>query len=76
MLLDNEPVHGECSIMINVTESAAESELGWLFENCQKANSMWTALAEMVHQQPTTPAAMDNTAKNSIDNKTAKQKKN
>ena len=34
--------------------SATEAELGCLFENCQKATSMRTALADMGHPQPPT----------------------
>ena len=71
---DNGPMHVECSIMINVMASATESELGGLFENCHKATSTRTALAEMGHQQPTTPVAKDNIAENSIVNRTEKQK--
>ena len=54
--------------------SATEEELGGLFENCQKATAMRKNLAEMVHQQPTTPVVMDNIEANSIINVTAKQK--
>ena len=71
---ENEPVHVEFGIMKNVMESATESELGGLFENCQKATSTRTALADMGHQQPTPPAATENTAANSIVNGTAKKK--
>ena len=71
---DNGPVHVECSIMRNVMASDTEAELGGLFENCQKATSTRTALADMGHQQPTPPAATENTAANSIVNGTAKKK--
>ena len=54
--------------------SATEAELRGLFENCQKATSTRTALADMGHLQPPTPVAMDNTAANSIVNGTEKQK--
>ena len=53
---------------------AAESELGGLFENFQKATSMKTSLEDMGHQQPTTPVATDNTEANSIVNGTKKKK--
>ena len=52
-----------------------DAELGGLFENCQKSTYIRTALAYMVHQQPTTLVATDNTAANSIVNGTAKQKR-
>ena len=68
----NASVHVEFSIMRNVIASATEAELGVLFENCQKATSMITALAEMGHQQTPTPVASDNAAVNSIVNGTAK----
>ena len=74
MAPENVPVHVECSIMINVTTSATKAELGGLFENCQKATSMRTALAEMGHLQPTTPVAMENTETSCIVNGMAKQK--
>ena len=54
--------------------SATESELGGLFENCQKATATRTALAETGRQQPPKTAAKDNIASNSIVNVTAKQK--
>ena len=53
---------------------ATEAELGGLFENCQKATSTRTALADMGHQQPPTPVATDNKSANSIVNGTEKQK--
>ena len=72
---DNGPVHVECSIVRNFMASAPEAEMGGLFENCQKSTSMRTALADMGHLQPTTPVATDNTAANSIVNRTANQKR-
>ena len=72
---DNGPVHVECIIMRNVMESATEAELGGLFENFQKATSMRTALSDMGHQKPPPPVAIDNTAANSIVNRTEKKKR-
>ena len=46
--------------MITFMASATEAELGGLFEKYQKSTSMRTALAEMGHQQPPTPVAIDN----------------
>ena len=71
---ENGPVHVECSIMRNVMESATESELGGLFEKCQKATSVKKTLADMSHQQPPTLVATYNTAANSMVNVTSKQK--
>ena len=51
-----------------------ETELGGIFENCHKVTSMRTAQVNMVHQEPPTPVATENTAANSIFNRTAKQK--
>ena len=51
-----------------------EAELGGLFENCQKVNSMRTALADMGHLQPPTTVATGNTAANRIFNGTEKKK--
>ena len=51
------------------------SELGGLFENCQKETSTRTALADMGHLQPPTPVATNNKAANRIVNGMAKQKK-
>ena len=43
-------------------------------KSVRKSTSMRKDLAEMVHQQPPTPVATDNTVANSILNRTAKQK--
>ena len=65
---ENGPLNVECRIMINVMASATKEELGGLFENCQKATSTRTALADMDHQQLPIPVATDNKAENSIVN--------
>ena len=70
---ENGPVHVECRIMRNIMASASEVELGGLFENYQKATSTSTALEEVGHQEPPTPAGRDNIVANSIVNGTAKQ---
>ena len=72
---ENAPVHVECRIMKIFMASAIEAKLGGLFENCQKETSMRTTLAEMGHQQPPTLAATNNTAANSIVNRTKNQKR-
>ena len=59
---ENGPVHLECRIMRNVMASATEVELGGLFENFQESTYTRTALVEMVHQQPPTTVAKENTA--------------
>ena len=60
--------------MIDVMKSATEAELGGFFENCQKATSMWTDLAEMGHSKPLAPVEMDIKAENSIVNATQNKK--
>ena len=57
MLPQNGPLHVECSTVRNFMASSTEAELGGLFENCQKSNSMRTALAEIGHKQPLTQVA-------------------
>ena len=74
MPLKNGPVHVECSIMINVMASTTEAELGGAFENCQKATSMRTDLAEMAHQKLPALVATYNTAAKIKANGTKKQK--
>ena len=60
--------------MRNFMSSANEAELRGLFENCQKAKSMRTALSEMVHLQPPTPVATYNIAVKIIMNGASKKK--
>ena len=48
--------------------------MGGLFEIYQKITYIWISRAKMVHPQPTTPVATDNTAANTIVNGTSKQK--
>jgi hypothetical protein len=71
----NGAIHIECGIMHNVLASAMESEMGGLFNNCQKAVPLRISLVEMKHPQPPTPVATDNSAACSIVNDTAKQKR-
>ena len=72
---ENGPVHVEFRIMRKVVASSTETELGGLFENCQKATSIRMALAEMGHQQTPTPVVTYNEVANSIVNGTVKQKR-
>eukprot|EP00978_Attheya_sp_CCMP212_P023019 scaffold69697_cov62-Attheya_sp.AAC.1 len=51
----NGAIHIECGIMRNVLASAMESEMGELFNNCQKGASLRISLEEMKHPQPPTP---------------------
>ena len=54
--------HGMCTLCHNRIASATEVELGGLFENFQESTYTRTALVEMVHQQPPTTVAKENTA--------------
>ena len=72
--LKNGPEHVEYSILSNVMGSSTEAELGGSFENFQKEIAMITDPANIVHQEPPTPVATENTEANSIVNGTAKQK--
>jgi hypothetical protein len=47
-------------IMKPVLSSAAEAEIGALFENCKKATILRTTLDEMGYPQPATPVQTDN----------------
>jgi hypothetical protein len=71
----NGPIHVECGIMRNVLASAMESEMGGLFNNCQKGAELRTTAIEMGHDQPPTPVATDNSAAEGVLNGTAKQRK-
>jgi hypothetical protein len=71
----NGTIHFECGIMQNVLASAMESEMGGLFNNCQKAIPLRISLDEMKHPQPLTPVTTNNSAACSIVNDTNKQKR-
>eukprot|EP00957_Ditylum_brightwellii_P092700 7058782-Ditylum_brightwellii.AAC.1 len=51
----NRPLLVLLQIMRNVMASAAEAELGSLFENAKEAVALCTTLQELGHQQPATP---------------------
>eukprot|EP00957_Ditylum_brightwellii_P026602 2011857-Ditylum_brightwellii.AAC.1 len=53
-------------ILKNVMTSAAEAELGTLFENANEAMLLWATLTESGHQQPATPIQMDNSTAHRI----------
>ena len=74
MYPENGPIHLEYSITRNVMESAMELKMVGLFENFQKATSIWTALSESGLPQPPTPLETDNTSADIIVNGTDKQK--
>jgi hypothetical protein len=73
----NGAVHVMCHIMREVLSSAAEAELGALFQhNGKEACPLRLALEEMGHPQPATPMATDNSTASGIVTDTVKQKKN
>ncbi len=59
----------------NVMASAAEAEVGALFENGQEAVSLRNTLTDLGHQQPPTPIKTDNSTAAGITNNTMKQRK-
>jgi hypothetical protein len=61
------------SIMKAVLSSAAEAEIGALFDNCKKATILRTTLEEMGWPQPATPMQTDNSTACGIANDTIKQ---
>lgn len=70
---DNGAVFTHCNIMKNVVGSAAESNLGALYENGKEACFIITALTEMGHPQPPVHMMTDNSTATGISNKTVKQ---
>eukprot|EP00957_Ditylum_brightwellii_P200160 15259109-Ditylum_brightwellii.AAC.1 len=55
--------------------SAAEVELGALFENAKEAVALRTTLQELGHQQPVTPIQVDNSTAHRIVNSNIWQQK-
>eukprot|EP00957_Ditylum_brightwellii_P178470 13594519-Ditylum_brightwellii.AAC.1 len=55
--------------------SAAEAELGTLFENAKEAVSLRAMLTELGHQQPATPIEVDNSTTHRIVNNNIRQHK-
>eukprot|EP00957_Ditylum_brightwellii_P158946 12097679-Ditylum_brightwellii.AAC.1 len=55
--------------------SAAEAELGALFENAKEAVALHTTLRELGHQQPATPIQVDNSVTHGIVNSNIRQQK-
>eukprot|EP00957_Ditylum_brightwellii_P020574 1550824-Ditylum_brightwellii.AAC.1 len=62
----NRPLVVLLQIMRNVMASAAEAELGALFENAKEAVVLRTTLRELGHQQPATPIQVDNSVAHGI----------
>ena len=62
-------------VMRNVLASAAEAELGALFDNCKEAIPIRTMLEEIGHPQPPTPVKTDNSTATGIIHRTVKQRR-
>jgi len=71
----NGPLHTTSLILRNVMASAAEAELGALFNNAQQATILRTTLMELGHPQPPTPMQADNSTATGIANDTLKQRR-
>ena len=70
----NAPVHIKCKVLKHVVSSAAEAELGALFQNCKIAEIIRITLSEMVHPQQATDVVTDNSAASGIANHNMKLK--
>ena len=71
----NGPLLSTTAIMKVVVSSAAEAEIGALFDNCKKATILRTTLSEMGWPQPATPMQTDNSTASGIANSTIKQQR-
>ena len=70
----NGDVHTVLKIMKTVMGSAAEAQVGALFNNGQEAEPIRITLHKMGHTQPATPMQTDNSTANSIKNNTVHKK--
>jgi hypothetical protein len=71
----NGAVHVLSHKLKNVMASAAEAEVGALFENGQEAVSIRNTLMDMGHPQKATPVKTDNSTAAGISNNTMKQRR-
>lgn len=71
----NAPVHCESRIMKNIMASAAEAEIGALFNNTQTLIPLRTTLLKMGHVQPLSPIQTGNTTTAGFVSKSIKQHK-
>eukprot|EP00957_Ditylum_brightwellii_P092234 7021488-Ditylum_brightwellii.AAC.1 len=71
----NRPLLVLLQVMRTVMASAAEAELGTLFENAKDAVALRTMLQELGHQQPVTPIQVDNSVAHGIVNSNIQQQK-
>ena len=73
-LMYNGPILVLANIIRNVMSSAAEAEVGAIFDNAKAALPLRATLQEMGHPQPTAEILTDNTTAEKIANDTCKQK--
>jgi len=71
----NGPILNISTIMKNVMSSAAEAEVGSLFNNCKEAVTIRTILEQLGHEQPATPVQVDNSTADGFANKKIKQQR-
>ncbi len=71
----NGAVHVLSHKLRNVLASAAEAEVGALFENGQEAVAIRNTLIDMGHKQDSTPIKTDNSTASGFANNTIKQRK-
>ena len=69
----NGAFHVNTQIMKFVVASAAETELGALFRNCQDGIMFWTTLHNLGHPQPKLPVHCDNATADGIASNTVKR---
>jgi len=68
------PIHVLCTILRNIMESAAETEIASAFNNTKEVILMRHTLYFLGHPQPPTPIQVDNTTAVSFTNSELKQK--
>jgi hypothetical protein len=69
------PILNRSNVIRNVMGSAAEAEVGALYDNLREAVPLRNTLQEMGHQQPQTPVQVDNSTTNGFVNNQIKQQK-
>jgi hypothetical protein len=72
---NNGAIHVFCHVMREVVSSAAEAELGALFNNSKEACPLQIALEEISHPQSPTALITDNPTTSGIANDTVKQRR-
>jgi hypothetical protein len=69
------PLLNRSNVIKNVMGSAAEAEVGALYDNLREGVPLRNTLQEMGHPQPPTPVQVDNSTANGFANKQIKQQK-